>query len=299
LEQCVVRIFHSGAGLELNALIARIFFARAGRAGYGTDKGSAPFLRLGAGFGERATCVRSQEAPPHRRRAGFTLVEVIVVLVILAILAAMAVPALMGYIDKAHYGSYKAEARQYATAAQTLISEYWRNGVVATANSLGSEGNGLTYYAGDVLYRNDAGDLIFIGAHKLGDTGTYWNSTTSQLILFTRGNSTINNNGQYTPSTVNCGYSELDRLTGVPARNGVGPSTINWNRFEAVINNSGVTLCWRYKVSSTGVGHGDGLGEAIYVTKDCTVDINAHPVYKANNGLKIYTRYDSAGKEIG
>jgi type IV pilus assembly protein PilA len=34
------------------------------------------------------------------RRAGFTLVEVIVVLVILAILAAIAIPALTGYIDK-------------------------------------------------------------------------------------------------------------------------------------------------------------------------------------------------------
>jgi prepilin-type N-terminal cleavage/methylation domain-containing protein len=59
----------------------------------------------------------------RRGRKGFTLVEVIVVLVILAILAAIAIPALTGYIDKAKYAEYKAEARNVFMAAQSLLSE--------------------------------------------------------------------------------------------------------------------------------------------------------------------------------
>jgi prepilin-type N-terminal cleavage/methylation domain-containing protein len=51
-----------------------------------------------------------------RRRAGFTLVEVIVVLVILAILMAIAVPALTGYIEKARMQNYKSEAALVGSA---------------------------------------------------------------------------------------------------------------------------------------------------------------------------------------
>jgi prepilin-type N-terminal cleavage/methylation domain-containing protein len=65
---------------------------------------------------KRGKCARG-------KRAGFTLVEVIVVLVILAILAAIAIPALTGYIDKAGYASFKADAREMTIAYQTLISE--------------------------------------------------------------------------------------------------------------------------------------------------------------------------------
>jgi prepilin-type N-terminal cleavage/methylation domain-containing protein len=59
----------------------------------------------------------------RRRRAGFTLVEVIVVLVILAILAAIAIPALTGYIDRAQWTEKEADLRNITTAAQTMIIE--------------------------------------------------------------------------------------------------------------------------------------------------------------------------------
>lgn len=60
---------------------------------------------------------------------GFTLVEIIVVLVILAILAAAMIPALTGYIDKAKEKTAITEARNVATALQTLGSEnYGLNG---------------------------------------------------------------------------------------------------------------------------------------------------------------------------
>jgi type IV pilus assembly protein PilA len=59
----------------------------------------------------------------HKRRTGFTLVEVIIVLVILAILAAIAIPALTGYIDKAKVVELKASVKHLQTASQTLIAE--------------------------------------------------------------------------------------------------------------------------------------------------------------------------------
>lgn len=58
-----------------------------------------------------------------KNKKGFTLVELIVVLVILAILAALLVPALTGYIDKAHEQSLTSEASMVLTAAQATVSE--------------------------------------------------------------------------------------------------------------------------------------------------------------------------------
>jgi prepilin-type N-terminal cleavage/methylation domain-containing protein len=66
--------------------------------------------------------------PPGRRRAGFTLVEVIVVLVILAILAAIAIPALTGYIDKAEDKKYIADARNHIVAMRTVLIEAYNKG---------------------------------------------------------------------------------------------------------------------------------------------------------------------------
>jgi type IV pilus assembly protein PilA len=63
------------------------------------------------------------------RRAGFTLVEVIVVLVILAILAAIAIPALTGYIDKAQMRDLEMRTRTQLIAMQTMINlQYSENG---------------------------------------------------------------------------------------------------------------------------------------------------------------------------
>jgi prepilin-type N-terminal cleavage/methylation domain-containing protein len=61
----------------------------------------------------------------RRRRAGFTLVEVIVVLVILAILAAIAIPALTGYIDKAKWKGLVMQSKTQMTAIQTMLNEQY------------------------------------------------------------------------------------------------------------------------------------------------------------------------------
>jgi prepilin-type N-terminal cleavage/methylation domain-containing protein len=90
-----------------------------------------------------------------RRRAGFTLVEVIVVLVILAILAAIAIPALTGYIDKAHEKALISQARASAEAIQTWASEHFANGDVGDEGLKNGDGPvSLVNYTGGALQRS-------------------------------------------------------------------------------------------------------------------------------------------------
>jgi|GEM_PF-4983235 len=56
---------------------------------------------------------------------GFTLVEVIVVIVVLAILAAIILPALLGYIDRAHSSDVVLEARYAYIDAQAALTEFY------------------------------------------------------------------------------------------------------------------------------------------------------------------------------
>jgi prepilin-type N-terminal cleavage/methylation domain-containing protein len=127
----------------------------------------------------------------RRRRAGFTLVEVIVVLVILAILAAIAIPALTGYIDKAQDKQYIMQARELAIATRTVLDEAYANGELNTpAASVflngGTPGPAYRQYSMTELYnasiitgasynnrvaaladRTYAGGLNVVGAYRL------------------------------------------------------------------------------------------------------------------------------------
>jgi prepilin-type N-terminal cleavage/methylation domain-containing protein len=80
------------------------------------DKGSAhlSFLR--------------QRAGQLSRRAGFTLVEMVVVILIIAILAAISVPALTGYIDKARDKQWEMKARNLSIAMRTVLAEDYADG---------------------------------------------------------------------------------------------------------------------------------------------------------------------------
>jgi prepilin-type N-terminal cleavage/methylation domain-containing protein len=92
-------------------------------------------LRLGAGKNarKRRAC-SAKRGGGAGRRAGFTLVEVIVVLVILAILAAIAIPALTGYIDKAQDRKDIAWARDVMVAYKAALNEAYAEGKLTKAD---------------------------------------------------------------------------------------------------------------------------------------------------------------------
>lgn len=64
------------------------------------------------------------------RRAGFTLIEVMVVVVILAILAAMAIPRFKNTKGKGHSAALRTDLRNLATAEESF---FYSNGRYSTA----------------------------------------------------------------------------------------------------------------------------------------------------------------------
>jgi prepilin-type N-terminal cleavage/methylation domain-containing protein len=64
------------------------------------------------------------------RRAGFTLIEVMVVVVILAILAAMAIPRFKNTKGKGHSAALRTDLRNLATAEESF---FYSNGHYSTA----------------------------------------------------------------------------------------------------------------------------------------------------------------------
>lgn len=57
------------------------------------------------------------------KRAGFTLIELIVVLAILAVLAGIAVPSMVGWVDRARESQVLLEARNAYISLETLVAE--------------------------------------------------------------------------------------------------------------------------------------------------------------------------------
>ncbi|WP_308753698.1 type II secretion system protein [uncultured Anaerotruncus sp.] len=86
-----------------------------------------------------------------RRKAGFTLIEMIVVIAIIAVLIALVAPLMTRYIASAKETRYRAAAKQLYTAAQAYIAEEMLNGCAncvdedppSEYNLLSKNGNGV------------------------------------------------------------------------------------------------------------------------------------------------------------
>ncbi len=62
-------------------------------------------------------------APPPRRSAGFTLVEIMIVVVIIGLLAAMALPALGRVREKSHSARFVSDLRTFAQAFEGYAAQ--------------------------------------------------------------------------------------------------------------------------------------------------------------------------------
>jgi prepilin-type N-terminal cleavage/methylation domain-containing protein len=122
-----------------------------------------------------------------RRRAGFTLVEVIVVLVILAILAAIAIPALTGYIDKAKDKKYIAEARNVSVAMKTLLAEDYAAGkIVGDALNEFEVGHDfgqdlMKFYTNNIAIKLYGNSMAYMEKAKLLTGETYYDSANDKI----------------------------------------------------------------------------------------------------------------------
>ncbi|MDR1271403.1 MAG: prepilin-type N-terminal cleavage/methylation domain-containing protein [Clostridiales Family XIII bacterium] len=109
------------------------------------------FLRFGAASAQKPRVAIAPLSRLSRCRKGFTLVEVIVVIVIIAILAAIGVPALTGYIGKAHEKELIAVANTSAKALQAWATEQYAYGNIGNEKlmDMAADSFSLAGYTGE------------------------------------------------------------------------------------------------------------------------------------------------------
>jgi prepilin-type N-terminal cleavage/methylation domain-containing protein len=209
------------------------------------------------------------------KRAGFTLVEVIVVLVILAILAAIAIPALTGYIDKAGYASFKADAREMTMAYQTLISEAYADP------------------SSHFPVSSDEGEL-FIGGHKIASV--YIDSEHDGSLYY------INLTGDQEDPSANplSGYGRLSALTKVSPYPEMPPGA--WDHinfpFSLWCNSRGQIVAFiyidpkSYDLTEYPVSYAV-RAEGIYYTYNLTMYNWSSGRYDPNAGYQLCKVYDN------
>jgi type IV pilus assembly protein PilA len=103
----------------------------------------------------------------HSEEKGFTLIELLVVILIIGILAAIAIPAFLGQREKAQDANAKTQARNAATAMESIYTEdqtYGNGDMLAAAQqvepTLGTENVTLT------VTGNEAAGYTIVAEHS-------------------------------------------------------------------------------------------------------------------------------------
>jgi type II secretory pathway pseudopilin PulG len=194
-------------------------------------------------------------------------VELIVVIVILGILAAIAVPTLTGYIEKAKWEGYKQEARHIATAAQSIISEYWGGNVTVDGTATRHYNpSGVEMYYVDTSYK-------------------YPLPTDFHTAVFTQGGGSWDvPNNTYTPPSQASGWKEFAELTA-----GSDSAEGAYVLFIPRVDNNGVMGSWDYRVASSWDA---SISTFRYMV---TYDLNcATWRYEPGAGIQVWYRNDDA-----
>jgi type IV pilus assembly protein PilA len=136
------------------------------------------------------------------RGGGFTLVEVIVVIVIIAILAAIGVPALTGYIDKAHARELLADGHNLQVALQTIGGEVHASGKTIGTSEIANAAANIPNYTSTTTFAAEI--LVLTGKDYTGTAITKIKYTSANAItyfIYTSGGKTVTYDaGDYTIS---------------------------------------------------------------------------------------------------
>ncbi|WP_158595709.1 type II secretion system protein [Anaerotruncus massiliensis (ex Liu et al. 2021)] len=115
----------------------------------------------------------SMAAQKQKRRAGFTLIEMIVVIAIIAVLIALVAPLMTKYIATAKETRYRAAAKQLYTAAQAYIAEELLNGLENCVD--GDPNYNELSKNGDGNFNNTTYGTVRLGEYLDGDVpGQTW-----------------------------------------------------------------------------------------------------------------------------
>lgn len=108
---------------------------------------------------------KMQKLMNRRNRKGFTLIELIVVIAIIAILAAILIPRFGGFTDKAKQTQALVDAKQVATAIDSLEAE---GSTVTVATVASMSGIAATEITLDTSATFDAGFKVSVNNFSAG-----------------------------------------------------------------------------------------------------------------------------------